>query len=140
MISLTHSSIVIIFSSCCCSSALVALHHQKRIKKDETFHHKEAEKLLKEAIAKDELYFPSYLSLASLYIYRMKLPDEALAILTVAKNYGPMRQLEPLMLDAEALKEGGNENMIQAGGGALFAEQDYLSITERYDKPTEKPT
>ena len=98
-------------------------------------HYKEAETLFKQAIAKDELFFPAYLSLASLYIYRMKLPDQALAVLTKAKDYGSMRKLEPLIHDAEALKMGGNEHMIQAGGG-LFAEQDYLSITERYDKAT----
>lgn len=118
-----------------CRTALAALHHQKRFPQDETLHYREAETLFKQAIAKDELFFPAYLSLASLYIYRMKLPGEALAVLTKAKDYGSMRKLEPLIIDAEALKVGGNEHMIQAGGG-LFAEQDYLSITERYDKAT----
>ena len=87
------------------------------------------------AIAKDDLFFPAYLSLASLYIYRMKLPDKALEVLEQAKDRGPVKKIEPLLLDAQALKAGGNEHMIQAGG-AIFAEQDYLSITERYDKPT----
>lgn len=115
-------------------SALAALHHRKRVVKDNTVHYKAAEKLFLASIAKDDLYFPAYLSLASLYIYRMKLPDKALAILDTAKDRGSLKQIEPLRSDAEAL-QAGNEHMIQAGG-AIFAEQDYLSITERYDKFT----
>ena len=116
-------------------SALAALHHQKRIPQRPEVNYKEAEQLLLKAIAKDDLYAPAYLCLAALYIYRMKLPDEALVILEQAKDRAPHHKIEPLKLDAEALKMGGNERMIQAGG-ALFAEQEYLTTTQRYDKLT----
>jgi hypothetical protein len=109
------------------SSALAALHHHKRIRRDDTIHHREAEKLLLKAIARDDLYSPAYLSLASLYIYRMKQPDKALRFLHLAKDRGLLdnMQIEALILDAQALAEGGNEHMLTVG--AVLAEQDYLA-------------
>ena len=107
------------------SSALAALYHNKRVKKGDQQNCQEAEKLLLKAIAKDDLYFPAYLSLATLYIYRMKLPDKALEILELAKDRGPLSKVEPLLLDAKALKIGGNDTMVQMGG--VFAQEEYLS-------------
>lgn len=119
------------------SSALAALQHHGRGKHQENEklrnkNHKEAEKLLQQSIAKDDLYYPAYLSLASLYIYRLKEPDKALKILEKARDRGPLPPVDALKLDAEALKVRGNEAMIHAGG-SIFHEHEYLT-----SMPTEK--
>lgn len=109
-------------------SALGALHRTKRLKKDENSHYKAAEKLLQRSIAKDESYFPAYLSLACLYLYRMEEPDKALDILKIAKDRGaPLNKLKSLMEDVKAIK-AGDKQMVNAGG-AIFQEQEYLSFT-----------
>jgi hypothetical protein len=85
--------------------------------------------LFLKAIEKDESYFPTYLSLASLYIYRMNDADKALGILKDAKERGPVHKLEALDLDAKALKQGDIQ-MVQAGG-AMFQEAEFLSFPDR---------
>ena len=62
-------------------SALTALHRKKRGRQQDPLHHREAERLLLRAIGRDDRYLPAYLSLASLYIYRMKQPQRALDLL-----------------------------------------------------------
>jgi tetratricopeptide (TPR) repeat protein len=106
-------------------SALGVLHHNKRRKRDEEALYKEAEALLRRAIDKDESYFPAYLSLASLYIYRMQQADKAMEVLNIAKDVGPITKVQPLLMDAKALKQGDLQ-MVKAGG-AIFQEQEYLS-------------
>ncbi|CAB9507442.1 expressed unknown protein [Seminavis robusta] len=106
------------------STALATLHHNRRIRLDDKVHQRQAEQLLLKAIDRDDLYFPAYLSLAALYIYQLHEPHKALPVLTKAQDRGPPSFVEPLQVDAQVLTEGGNPNML---GGAMFAQQDYLS-------------
>jgi hypothetical protein len=117
------------------SAALAALHHHKRLRRDDKTHHQQAEKLLLQAIARDDMYLPAYLSLAALYIYRMKQPQRALPLLQSIKNRRrgssddddnhQVGKIEALLVDAQALAEGGNDNMVTPG--AVMAEQDHLA-------------
>ena len=113
------------------SSAIAALHVHKRFPKKREASERQAEAYLLQALAKDDLFFPAYLSLAALYLYRMKLPEKALKVLEEAKDRGPLRQLEPMIQDAEAMKAGGNDHMIQG----LFQEHDYLTVNEYWQGP-----
>lgn len=61
----------------------------------------------------------------------MKQPDKALDILEEAKDRGPLHKIEPLIVDAKALKTGGNAHMIRAGG-AVFQEHDHLCVNEYF--------
>jgi len=112
----------------CYRSALAALHRNRRNPQhDGQINCRQAEKLWLQALAKDDVYIPAYLSLASLYLYRFRDADKALAILQQAKDKSLyLSKLEPLFVDARALKAGGNQHMLQAGS-QLFMEQEYLA-------------
>lgn len=81
---------------------------------------KEAEQLLQRAVAMD--YTPAQISLAALYAYQQKSPDDALRVLSGDKDL-LNQDGKGIRLDALAIK-AGNGSMIQAELRAL----EFLSV------------